>query len=281
MHTLTAGIGFKPQHFMPAIEARHAGLWFEVHPENYLADGGPRPRMLAALAAVHPVSLHGVSMSLAGPTPPDAAHLQRLAALVRGLRPALVSEHLAWSRLGARYEPDLLPFVRNTAALQRVARHVMAVQEALGRPIAVENPSHYLALPGHRWDEVDFLCELVRRTGCALLVDVNNVHLSAHNLGFDAARWLARVPAEAVAEIHLAGHSSDPQLGDALWIDSHDAPVAEGTWALYQGLLARIGPRPTLIEWDGRLPGFKRLLQERQRAQRQLASPRATLAAAA
>ena len=141
MDGLTAGLGFKPAHFMQSIEARHEGLWFEVHPENYLADGGPRPRMLAALAAAHPVSLHGVSMSLAGPTPPEPAHLRRLATLVRSLRPALVSEHLAWSRIGERYEPDLLPFVRNTEALQRVARHVMVMQDALGRPIAVENPS--------------------------------------------------------------------------------------------------------------------------------------------
>ncbi len=270
MDGLSAGIGFKPVHFLPAMQAQHGGLWFEVHPENYLADGGPRPRMLAALAAVHPVSLHGVSMSLAGPAPPEPAHLQRLVALVRSLRPALVSEHLAWSRIGTRYEPDLLPFVRNTAALQRVARHVMVMQDALGRPIAVENPSHYLELPGHTWEEVDFLRELARRTGCALLVDVNNVHLSAHNLGFDATDWLARVPAAAVAEIHLAGHSIDPLLGDALWIDSHDAPVADGAWALYQGLLDRIGPRPTLIEWDSQLPGFEHLMQERQRAQDRL-----------
>lgn len=271
MNGLSAGLGFKPVHFTQALAARHEGLWFEVHPENYLADGGPRPRMLAALAAAHPVSLHGVSMSLAGPAAPEPAQLRHLAALVRSLRPALVSEHLAWSRIGERYEPDLLPFVRDTEALQRVTRHVVALQDALGRPIALENPSHYVVLPGHTWDEVDFLRELVRRTGCALLVDVNNVHLSAHNLGFDAADWLARVPADAVAEIHLAGHSLDPLLGDALWIDSHDAPVADGTWALYRGLLERIGPRPTLIEWDGQLPGFERLLQERQRAQALLA----------
>ncbi len=274
MHGLSAGIGFKPAHFVQAVQARHEGLWFEVHPENYLADGGPRPRMLAALAAVHPVSLHGVSMSLAGLVPPEPTHLRRLAALVRALRPALVSEHLAWSRIGKRYEPDLLPFARDTEALQRTARHVMAMQDALGRPVAVENPSHYLALPGHTWDEVDFLRELVRRTGCALLVDVNNVHVSAHNLGFDAADWLARVPAEAVAEIHLAGHGMDPLLGDALWIDSHDAPVADGAWALYQGLLDRIGPRPTLIEWDSQVPEFERLLQERQHAQELLARQR-------
>ncbi len=266
MDGLTAGLGFKPVHFMQAMQAQHEGMWFEVHPENYLADGGPRPRMLAALAAVHPVSLHGVSMSLAGPAPPEPAHLQRLVALVHSLRPALVSEHLAWSRIGNRYEPDLLPFVRDTGALQRVARHVMAMQDALGRPIAVENPSHYLELPGHAWEEVDFLRELVRRTGCTLLVDVNNVHLSAHNLGYDAADWLARVPADAVTEIHLAGHGIDPLMGDALWIDSHDAPIAEGAWVLYQGLLDRIGPRPTLVEWDSQLPGFDRLMQERQRA---------------
>lgn len=272
MEEPSAGLGFKPAHFVQAMQTRDNGLWFEVHPENYLADGGPRPRMLAELAAVHPVSLHGVSMSLAGTSPPDPDHLRRLVALEKSIRPVMVSEHLAWSRICGRYEPDLLPFVRNNESLQRVARHITEMQDALGRRIAVENPSHYLALPGHTWDEVDFLQELVVRTGCFLLVDVNNVRLSAHNLGFNATDWLLRVPADAVAEIHLAGHSIDPCLGDALWIDSHDAPVDEGTWQLYEGLLHRIGPRPTLIEWDHQLPDFARLMQERLRALKLLAS---------
>jgi uncharacterized protein (UPF0276 family) len=268
MTHLAAGLGFKPLHLQPALAARQPGLWFEVHAENYMVDGGPRPRLLDALAAVHPVSLHGVSMSLAGAEPPDPDHLRRFAALVARVRPVRVSEHLAWSRLGARYEPDLLPFVRDAQSLQRVVDHVQIVQEAIGRPLAVENPSHYLAMAGHTWDEVDFLCELVRRSGCQLLVDVANVHLSGHNLGFAAEDWLDRLPADAVAEVHLAGHSADPRLGDALWIDSHDAPVHEGAWALYRRLMERIGPRPTLIEWDGRLPAFEALLAEADQARR-------------
>jgi len=153
---------------------------------------------------------------------------------------------------------------------------VQTVQDAIGRPLAVENPSHYLALAGHTWDEVDFLCELVRRSGCQLLVDVANVHLSAHNLGFAADAWLDCLPAAAVAEVHLAGHSADPRLGDELWIDSHDAPVHDGTWALYRRLIARIGPRPTLIEWDGPLPAFEWLLAEADAARQILGTTETT-----
>lgn len=271
MGMLTAGLGFKPDHLAQAIGAQRAGLWFEVHAENYMTDGGPRPRVLEALAAVHPLSLHGVSMSLAGPQPPDAEHLSRFAELIRRVRPALVSEHLAWSRLGARYEPDLLPFVRNAQALQCIADHVQQVQDAIGQPLSLENPSHYVALEGHTWDEVDFLIELVRRSGCKLLVDVANVHLSAHNLAFDANTWLDRIPSAAVAEVHLAGHSVDPAIGDALWIDSHSAPVRAGTWELYRRLIERIGPRPTLIEWDSQLPDFDRLLAQAEQAHQLLA----------
>jgi uncharacterized protein (UPF0276 family) len=266
MTLLTAGLGFKPAHLAEALAARRAGLWFEVHAENYMVDGGPRPRLLGALALAHPLSLHGVSMSLAGPQPPDADHLRRFAALVHRLQPARVSEHLAWSRLGARYEPDLLPFVRNAQSLLQVVDHVQQVQDAIGRPLAVENPSHYLALEGHTWDEIDFLVELVRRSGCQLLVDVSNLHLSAHNLGFASGPWLDGLPVNAVAEIHLAGHSVDPNLGEFLWIDSHDAPVHAGAWALYRRLIARIGPRPTLIEWDAQVPAFDRLLAEAEPA---------------
>jgi uncharacterized protein len=272
MPMLTAGIGFKPHHLAHALAARRAGMWFEVHAENYMTDGGPRPRLLEALGLVHPLSLHGVSMSLAGPQPPDADHLGRFAALVRRVRPVQVSEHLAWSRIGSRYEPDLLPFVRNSQSLLRVVEHVQQVQDAIAQPLAVENPSHYVALDGHTWEEVDFLIELVHRSGCQLLIDVANVHLSAHNMAFDPATWLDRIPAAAVVEIHLAGHSTDPKLGDALWIDSHDAPVHSDTWALYRRLVARIGPRPTLIEWDGQVPTFDRLLAEAEQAHGLLAA---------
>ena len=263
---LGAGLALKPQHFSEARDCRDSGLWFEVHPENYLVDGGPRLHWLEVIRAHHPVALHGVSLSLAGQAPPDAAHLQRLAALVRRLQPALVSEHLAWSRTDGHYLPDLLPFQRSTAALQRVARHVAQVQDRLQRPIAIENPSHYLPDAfgdwHHSWDEVDFLAELVHRTGCLLLLDVNNVQVSAHNLGFSADAYIDRFPGHAVAEIHVAGHSSDPLLGSGLLIDSHDAPVAPAVWALLNRFVARYGPRPVLLERDGNVPAFDTLRQE-------------------
>ena len=259
---LLAGLGLKPEHYDAALACQRDGLWFEVHPENYFVAGGPRLHWLETIRAAHPVSLHGVSLSLASHEAPDAAHLSRLAALARRIEPALVSEHLAWSRWGGHYFPDLLPFVRTSEALRCIAVNIERTQEALGRRIAIENPSHYLHIEGHAWDEIDFLAELVRRTGCGLLLDVNNVHVSANNLGFDAAQYLDRFPAEAVLELHLAGHSRDPNLGAALLIDSHDAAIAPEVWALYRRLVERCGPRPTLIERDGNLPDFATLLGE-------------------
>ena len=263
---LTAGLGLKPAHFAEALADTSPGLWFEVHPENHLVDGGPRLAWLRAIAQRHPLSLHGVSLSLVGLHRPDAGHLQRLATLVNTLNPALVSEHLAWCTLDGQVLPDLLPFVRDDAALARTAAHIDEVQQALGRRIAIENPSHYLTLPGHTWREPDFMNELVRRTGCGLLLDVNNVFVSAHNLGFDAARMLRAYDADAVMEIHLAGHHADPQLGAQLLIDGHDTPVSEAVWQLYADLITDIGPRPTLIERDDQLPDFATLMRERNRA---------------
>jgi len=268
--TLLAGLGLKPEHFDAALACRRPGLWLEVHPENYFVAGGPRLRWLERIRAAHPVSLHGVSLSLAGDEAPDAAHLARFAELVRRIDPVLVSEHLAWSRWQGRYLPDLLPFVRSTEALQRMAGNIERTQTALGRRIAIENPSHYLRIDGHGWDETDFLAELVRRTGCGLLLDVNNVHVSANNLGFDAARYIDRFPVDAIMEVHLAGHSRDPALGRELLIDSHDAAVAPEVWRLYRRLIRRCGPRPTLIERDGNLPAFDELLAEQAVAAEEL-----------
>lgn len=259
---LSAGLGLKFEHAGAALACRLPGLWFEVHAENGMVPGGPRLRWLEAIRAAHPLSLHGVALSLAGAEPLDAAHLGRLAALVRHLEPELVSEHLAWSGWGGRSFPDLLPFPRTTGALRHIASRIAHTQSVLGTRIAIENPSHYLRMD-HDWDEIDFLAELATRTGCGLLLDVNNVYVSARNLGFDAAACVDRFPAEAVMEIHLAGHSSDPALGAALLVDSHDAPVAPPVWALYRRLLARIGPRPTLIERDANIPPFEDLLAER------------------
>lgn len=260
----TAGIGLKPQHYEDALACGAEGLWFEVHPENYMCDGGPRLAWLDAIRAEHPLSLHGVGMSLAADEAPDPGHLAALKRLVDRFQPFAVSEHLAWSMRRGAYAPDLLPFPRTAEALARIADNVGRMQEALGRTVLIENPSLYTPLKGHELPEVEFLAELVRITGCRLLVDVNNVAVSAHNLGFDARAYLDAIPAEAVGEIHLAGHEADA-LGDLL-IDTHGAPVAETVWALYARLVERIGPRPTLIERDDKVPAFAELMAERDRA---------------
>jgi len=270
--TLGAGLGLKPQHFDDALHCAETGMWFEVHPENYLMAGGPRLAWLDAVRSRHPVSLHGVSLSLAGAAAPDQQHLNRLKELIRRVEPALVSEHLAWSTLDGRYYPDLLPVPRTSDILSRVAANIQRTQEQLQRRIAIENPSHYLRMDNHDWSETDFLDELVRRTGCGLLVDVNNVYVSARNIGYDAHTYLDNLPAEAIMEIHLAGHSEDNNEGNdgdaaPLLIDSHDAPVIEPVWRLYLHLVERIGERPTLIERDDKIPSFAELLTERNKAQ--------------
>jgi len=263
---LSAGLSLKPAHYADALASPADARWFEVHPENYYVDGGPRLAWLDEVRARHPLSLHGVSLSLASDAPPDGTRLARLVALAGRVEPALVSEHLAWSTWRGAYLPDLLPFPRTREALDHIAANVSIVQDALKRAIAIENPSHYLSLDGHELDEIGFLSELVRRTGCRLLADVNNVYVSAQNLGLDAEGIVDAFPADAVAEIHLAGHGADPTLGDALLVDTHDAPVAPPVWALYERLVARIGPRPTLIERDGNIPAYAVLESERQRA---------------
>lgn len=277
-HFLDAGLGLKPQHYDAALACTTAGLWFEVHPENYMVAGGPRLAWLEAIRGKHPVSLHGVALSLAADAEPDAAHLKRLTELARRVEPALISEHLAWSAWRGAYHPDLLPFPRTTEALSRIADNVSRTQEALQRRIAVENPSHYLTLDGHEWSETEFLRELAQRTGCGLLLDVNNVYVSACNTGYSAEDYLDAFPGEAVMEIHLAGHAPDPNLGNALLVDSHDAPVAPEVWALYERVIRRIGARPTLIERDDNLPGFDTLLAERDRAAAVLRDPLAEAA---
>lgn len=262
-----AGLTLKPAHFDAALACRVDGLWFEVHPENYMVDGGPRLAWLHALRERHDLSLHGVALSLAADALPDERHLDRLAALVERLQPVRVSEHLAWSQWRGTYHPDLLPVPRTHDVLQRVVDNIDRVQQRLRRAIALENPSHYLHFDEHAFGEAEFLAEIARRSGCALLLDVNNVHVSAHNLGDDAAAFIDAVPAALIAEVHLAGHHADAAAGGALLIDSHDAPVAEAVWTLYERLIARVGPRPTLIERDAELPPFEALLAERERAQ--------------
>ena len=266
--TPTAGLSFKPIHLEQALACPAAGLWFEVHAENYMVDGGPRLATLEGLRTRFPLSIHGVGLSLAGAEKPDRAHLTRLRRLIDRFDPFLVSEHLAWSRLGETSFPDLLPFPRTSEALEIIARNIDITQDALGRQILIENPSLYLQLSGHEWPESLFLAELVKRTGCGLLIDVNNVFVSASNLGFNPISYLDALPRGVIGEIHLAGHTPDPLLGQSLLIDSHDAPIAEEVWELYDWLLALCGKHrpPTLIERDDNLPGFEELLAERDRA---------------
>ena len=263
----SVGLGLKPAHYDEALACPAEELWFEVHPENYMVEGGPRLAWLEALRRDKPLSLHGVGLSLAGDAAPDVGHLARLKSLADRYEPFVMSEHLAWSQRGDVYHPDLLPFPRSWRMLARVCDNVSRAQDALGRCLLVENPSHYLALRGHEMSEPEFLTEMVARTGCGLLLDINNVHVSAHNLGTSSTAYLDALPVAAIGEIHLAGHAPDPVLGDALLIDSHGAAVSEAVWTLYARTIVRIGPRPTLIERDDNLPAFADLMIERTHAQ--------------
>lgn len=258
------GLGLKPAHYRAVLESEAPGLWVEVHPENYMLPGGPRLHWLEAIAQRHPVSLHGVSLSLGGADRPDHDHLKSLRGLVDRYQPALVSEHLAWCRHDGVYYGELLPLPYTGAALDRFCDHVDEVQDALGRSILIENPSLYVDLKGDM-TETEFLVEAVRRTGCGLLLDLNNVFVTAINLKRDALGYLETFPLDAVGEIHLAGHETDPD--GSLLIDTHGAPVADAVWSLYRETIARTGPVPTMIERDNNLPPFVELMAERERAQ--------------
>ena len=263
---ITAGLGFKLQHFAEALAARADGLWFEVHAENYMVDGGPRLAALMALRERHGVSLHGVGLSIVSADPPSRDYLRRLKVLAGRVSPAVMSDHLAWQRWGGTHISDFLPFPRTREALELAADNLSRVQDSLGRQLLVENPSLYVEVPGHEMPEPEFLIELAALSGCGLLVDVNNVFVSASNLGFSASGYIDALPPELVGEIHLAGHSPDGDPDSQLTIDSHSAPVSGPVWRLYQRLVDRIGARPTLIERDADIPAFADLMVERARA---------------
>lgn len=263
---LTAGVGLKPEHFRAVFERgpEMDGLWVEVHAENYMVDGGPRLAWLQLIAERLPVSLHGVGLSLAGPGRVDEDHLARWKRLLQRVPAALVSEHLAWSVAGGEYFADLLPVYLDESALARVAENVERMQEVIGRPVLVENPSHYLPMRAEI-AEPDFLVELCARTGCGLLLDLNNLMVTQTNIGRDAHAFLNALPRGLVGEIHLAGASPD-NARDDLVIDSHDQPVSDPVWDLLDSALMRFGPVPVLIERDGNLPPFEELAAERGRA---------------
>lgn len=269
-----AGIGLKDEHVLPLLagEAGAAAVGFvEVHAENVMGAGGPRLARLARVRQTRPLSVHGVGLSIGGQAPPCERHLARLAGVLERFEPRWFSEHLAWSGHGGAWFNDLLPLPYHSATLDRVCAHVDAVQERLKRPLLLENPSTYLEFESSTMDEASFLSAVVRRTGCGLLLDVNNAHVSAVNHGRDARHFIDQlldaVPAGAVGEIHLAGHAVDADAaGEPLLIDTHGAPVADDVWALYGHVIGRLGPVPTLIERDQNLPSLPQLAAEANRA---------------
>jgi uncharacterized protein len=267
MHGL-AGTSFKHEHLAAILgEGRQRGF-FEVHAENYMGAGGPPHRALEAVRRDHPISLHGVCMSIGGPEPIDKTHLARFRALVERYEPALVSEHLAWSTHQTTYFNDLLPLPYNDATLGRVCDHINQVQDAIWRPLLLENPSTYLAFSESTMGETEFIRRVAERTGCGLLLDINNVFVSANNHGFSALEYLSDFPLARVGEIHLAGHAEQTDdEGDLLLIDSHDGPVADAVWKLYEVIVGRCGPVPTLIEWDSNIPDWSVLKAEAAAAQ--------------
>ena len=263
------GVGYKPQHFA-AIMADAAPVgWLEIHAENYMGDGGRPLAQLRHLANRFPISVHGVGLSIGGEAALDGDHLTRLKTLCDWLQPASFSEHLAWSTHDGAFLNDLLPLPYTPATLQRVCDHIDQVQSALGRRMLLENPSSYLAFAETTLSEVDFLTQIASRTGCGLLLDVNNVYVSGINQGFDPFGYIKAFPLHLVEEIHLGGHDEDrDDHGARLLIDSHGAEVVDPVWSLYAFTIACAGAKPTLIEWDNDVPDWPVLATEASRAAR-------------
>ena len=263
----SAGVGFKPEHFAAILAGPREVGFFEVHAETFMGDGGPPHRRLEAIRARYPLSLHGVGLSIGSPRPLDRDHLARLRSLIRRYEPSQFSEHLAWSSHDEGFLADLLPLPYDDETLAIVSRHIDQTQEALGLRMLLENPSTYVQFSDSAIAETEFLAEVARRTGCGLLLDVNNVYVSATNHGFDPFAYLAAFPLRHVGEIHLAGYAdaTDDQ-GAPLLIDAHNSPVRAAVWALYRETIGRLGPTPTLIEWDNDVPQWLVLAAEARRA---------------
>jgi uncharacterized protein (UPF0276 family) len=264
---LGSGIGLRSRHVAEVMASPPPVGWFEVHAENYM-DGGAAIRELERIRRDFPVAVHGVGLSLGTATGIDERHLLRLKALIDRIKPHLVSEHLSWSVVGGAYLNHLLPLPYDEETLTAVCENVDRAQDRLGRPLLIENPSGYLRFRHSSISEGEFLGELAHRTGCGILCDVNNLHVSAHNLGLDPYAYLDALPADRVGEIHLAGHSANDADGRRILIDDHGGPVGDAVWELYAKALQRFGPVPTLIEWDTNLPSLEELAAEAHRADR-------------
>jgi uncharacterized protein len=264
----TPGIGLRLAHLSEMIATRPSCGWLEVHPENFLANPHAA-EVLIELSAFYPISLHTVGLSSGTVTGIDQNHLRRIADLVRRINPTFISGHLAWSVYGAEYLNDLLPLPYETESLELVVRHVRQIQDVLCRPYLIENPASYVGFQSSTIPEAEFLAEVAHRTGCRLLCDVSNVVVSAHNMGYDAYEYIDGFPAGEISEIHLGGYTPEPDeatAGAEVFIDTHAAPISKAAWDLYRYTIGRVGPRPTLIEWDNNLPPLAALLGEAERA---------------
>lgn len=260
-----AGVGLRLQHLEAVASLRPDVAWFEIHPENYIANPYAA-ELLSGIAKYYPISVHSVGVSVGSAGGLDREHLGHVKALIDRLDPVLVSGHLAWSTHAGEYLNDLLPMPYHNESLAIVADQINHVQDALGRPYHLENPSNYLGFADSTMSETTFLSELVTRTQCRLLCDVSNVHVSGHNLGFDPYRYIDELPAEAIGEMHLGGFALEAETGGDVIIDTHDRPIDDHAWALYAYAVSRFGRRPTLIEWDNALPEFDTLAREAGKA---------------
>lgn len=270
-----AGVGLKPEHYTDIVDHWPAVGWFEIHAENYMEAGGPPHHFLRRIRERYPLSVHGVGMSVGGAAPLDRNHLDRLRSLCERYEPALVSEHLAWTAHQGRFFNDLLPIPYNSNSLKLVCDHIDTIQGHLKRQILVENPSTYIAFDATTMTEAEFLAEVVRISGCGLLLDVNNVFVAATNHGICPHDYIERLPAACIGELHLGGHHEDrDDTGNVLLIDSHGCPVDDEVWELFDHALAHVGARPTLIEWDNDVPAWATLRAEAERANSHLAQAR-------
>ena len=261
-----SGIGLRAPHFDVLLEQRPRAGWLETHSENYFCPGGVPDKYLEKIRELYPLSLHGVGLSLGSAQGLDPEHLCQLKALVHKFEPALVSDHLSWSASGERAVPDLLPLPMTRQSLDVFCANIDRAQSALGRPILIENPSLYATFSEQEMSETEFLTQTAAKTGCGLLIDVNNIHVCAHNLGVDSRKYLSEIPASAVGEIHLAGYQINKMGDQDIYIDAHNNPVYDAVWDLYVHALELFGNVPTMIEWDNDLPPLERLAEEAAKA---------------
>ncbi len=263
-----SGVGLKSEHYADILELKPDLGWFEIHPENYMGAGGPPHHFLERIRENYPLSLHGVGLSIGGEADLNQDHLRRLKELNERYQPGLFSEHLAWSSHESHFLNDLLPVPYTEQTLARVVEHIAQVQQVIGRQMLLENPSLYVAFDQSTMGEIEFLTRIADQTRCGLLLDVNNVYVSATNQQYDPSKYIARFPLHMVGEIHLGGHAPDQdETGAALLIDAHDRAVDNTVWALYERTIVLGGPRPTLVEWDNNVPAFATLLDEARQAE--------------